>query len=59
MGIVALADFTAVAGFFWLLGGFSGGPEGNRTPDLLIANETRYQLRHSPKEGSDYQGLTR
>ena len=48
MGIVALADFTAFAGFSWLLGGFSGGPEGNRTPDLLIANETRYQLRHRP-----------
>ena len=27
----------------------SGGAEGIRTPDLLIANETRYQLRHSPK----------
>jgi hypothetical protein len=26
----------------------SGGAEGIRTPDLLIANETRYQLRHSP-----------
>ena len=26
-----------------------GGAEGIRTPDLLIANETRYQLRHSPK----------
>lgn len=25
-----------------------GGAAGNRTPDLLIANETRYQLRHSP-----------
>ena len=25
-----------------------GGAEGNRTPDLLIANETRYQLRYSP-----------
>jgi hypothetical protein len=25
-----------------------GGAEGTRTPDLLIANETRYQLRHSP-----------
>ena len=24
-----------------------GGAEGIRTPDLLIANETRYQLRHS------------
>ena len=25
-----------------------GGAEGNRTPDLLDANESRYQLRHSP-----------
>jgi hypothetical protein len=25
-----------------------GGAAGIRTPDLLIANETRYQLRHSP-----------
>ncbi len=24
------------------------GAEGIRTPGLLIANETRYQLRHSP-----------
>jgi hypothetical protein len=24
------------------------GAEGTRTPDLLDANETRYQLRHSP-----------
>ena len=27
----------------------NGGAEGIRTPDLLVANETRYQLRHSPK----------
>ena len=27
---------------------FVGGAEGIRTPGLLIANETRYQLRHSP-----------
>jgi len=27
------------------------GAEGIRTPGLLIANETRYQLRHSPKRG--------
>jgi hypothetical protein len=26
------------------------GAEGNRTPDLLDANETRYQLRYSPFE---------
>ena len=24
------------------------GAKGNRTPDLLVANETRYQLRYSP-----------
>jgi hypothetical protein len=29
-------------------GFFRGGAEGIRTPGLLIANETRYQLRHSP-----------
>ena len=29
-------------------GFLGGGAEGIRTPDLLIANETRYQLRHSP-----------
>jgi hypothetical protein len=32
----------------------SGGAEGIRTPDLLIANETRYQLRHSPGRRSDH-----
>src|SRR3982750_1539751 len=26
----------------------SGGPRGIRTPDLFIANEARYQLRHGP-----------
>jgi len=26
----------------------NGGAKGIRTPDLLVANETRYQLRHSP-----------
>lgn len=33
----------------WPQTGGSGGAEGIRTPDLLIANETRYQLRHSPR----------
>ena len=36
-----------------LVGGFEqhtvGGAKGIRTPDLLDANEARYQLRHSPK----------
>ena len=27
---------------------FSGGGKGIRTPDLLHAMETRYQLRHTP-----------
>ncbi len=26
-----------------------GGARGSRTPDLFDANETRYQLRYSPK----------
>ena len=30
------------------------GARGIRTPDLLIANETRYQLRHSPKAQVSY-----
>ena len=34
------------------LPGRAGGAKGIRTPDLLIANETRYQLRHSPSAPS-------
>jgi hypothetical protein len=26
------------------------GAKGTRTPDLLVANETRYRLRHSPAD---------
>ena len=26
------------------------GAKGIRTPDLLVANETRYRLRHSPED---------
>jgi integrase len=38
-----------LAAFSQVRTGFAGGgAEGIRTPDLLIANETRYQLRHSP-----------
>jgi hypothetical protein len=29
-------------------GGRIGGAEGSRTPDLLIANETLYQLSYDP-----------
>jgi hypothetical protein len=28
----------------------NGGAKGTRTPDLLVANETRYRLRHSPAD---------
>ena len=28
--------------------GQNGGAEGSRTPDLLIANETLYQLSYDP-----------
>ena len=34
---------------------FPGGAKGNRTPDLLDANESRYQLRHSPWSVAGYQ----
>ena len=30
----------------------SGGAKGIRTPDLLIANETLYQLSYSPKNSA-------
>ena len=32
--------------------GWNGGAEENRTPDLLIANETLYQLSYSPARES-------
>ena len=31
-----------------------GGAEGNRTPDLLIANEALYHLSYGPKERRKY-----
>ena len=41
--------------------GAKGGAKGIRTPDLLDANESRYQLRHSPWSLARYQptGLAR
>jgi hypothetical protein len=33
---------------FSAVNGFKSGAEGIRTPDPLIANEVRYQLRYSP-----------
>jgi hypothetical protein len=30
-----------------------GGAEGSRTPDLLIANETLYQLSYDPIQNSN------
>ena len=30
--------------------GDGGGAEGSRTPDLLIANETLYQLSYDPNQ---------
>ena len=34
-----------------------GGAEGSRTPDLLIANETLYQLSYDPIHGADVDTL--
>jgi hypothetical protein len=39
-----------VKALFW-----EGGAKGTRTPDLLVANETRYRLRHSPVDRWDDQ----
>ena len=33
--------------------GLPGGAEGNRTPDLIIANDALYQLSYGPKEGAE------
>ena len=34
------------------------GGKGIRTPDLLIANETLYQLSYTPKRRGNYRGET-
>ena len=34
-------------------GELPGGAEGNRTPDLIIANDALYQLSYGPKEGAE------
>jgi hypothetical protein len=39
-----------------LAGGFLGGAEGIRTPDLLNAIEARSQLRHGPRQRLWYRG---
>ncbi len=36
----------------------SGGGKGIRTPDLLHAMQTRYQLRHTPVELRGFEPLT-
>ena len=35
----------------------AGGAEGSRTPDLLIANETLYQLSYDPTEMNIYKAF--
>ena len=45
MGCLALMGITPSRRLFLV-----GGAKGIRTPDLLVANETRYQLRHSPAD---------
>ena len=39
-------------------GGFSGGAEGDRTPDLVIANDALSQLSYGPEPRADvgYRG---
>ena len=47
---VAKVDSAEPSGpeLYLVTSGF-GGAEGTRTPDPLVANEVRYQLRHSPR----------
>jgi hypothetical protein len=45
--VLALALKTFTSG---KVGGGDGGGKGSRTPDLLIANETLYQLSYTPTE---------
>ena len=37
----------------------TGGVEGSRTPDLLIANETLYQLSYDPNQFGAYYAIFR
>ena len=37
----------------------NGGAEGSRTPDLLIANETLYQLSYDPNQFYRYSSNDR
>jgi hypothetical protein len=37
---------------------FRTGGKGIRTPDLLIANETLYQLSYTPQRRANYRGKT-
>ena len=41
-------DLSNVKSVNYVLTHHIGGAEGTRTPDPLIANEVRYQLRYSP-----------
>ena len=42
----------------WRSPGRTGGGKGIRTPDLLIANETLYQLSYTPPETGDVVSRT-
>lgn len=48
------SDRQAFPNLFKGLLGVLGGAEGNRTPDLLIANEALYHLSYGPKERRRY-----
>ncbi len=41
------------------IGGISGGAEGGRTPDLLIANEALSQLSYGPAKCNPRSGWPR
>src|SRR5690606_23584247 len=51
IGIARRGDRCRGAGEISLYGGMNGGAEGNRTPDLVIANDALSQLSYSPIRG--------
>lgn len=52
--VVKIANEKAPASKSYMSREVLGGAEGNRTPDLLIANEALYHLSYGPKERRRY-----
>ena len=51
-GLASWSDCGDAGGFSMIRGNRGGGAEEIRTPDLLLAKETLYQLSHGPVIGA-------